>query len=63
VKENCRLKKLNFLFDILERGESIDFFLFMEKFDGKNFQSSGNGGAWYIEKLSSNKLQNFNKAK
>jgi hypothetical protein len=36
------------------RGRTLDFFLFMEKLMAKMYQVRENGGAWYIEKLSSN---------
>jgi hypothetical protein len=47
----------HFIDSLMGRGESLDIFKLV-----KTFQSRGNGGAWYIEKLSS-KSHNFNKAK
>jgi hypothetical protein len=43
------------------RGESLDFFLFMEKLMAKMYQVRENGGAWYIEKL--HQTQKLHKAK
>jgi hypothetical protein len=59
VNENCRLRKIElfvryFIDGLMGWGMVLDIFKFIVKFDGEKFQSRGNGGAWYIEKLSSN---------
>jgi hypothetical protein len=60
-ERNCRLRsdKIElfvryFIDDLMARGRALNIFKFLLKFDGEKFQSRGNGGAWYIEKLSSN---------
>jgi hypothetical protein len=45
---------LYFIDGLMGRSESLDILKFVEKFDGKGLNQKGNGGAWYIEKLSSN---------